>query len=155
MLSTLRRRRSIVRTLCSRREKWGHYPPAVSTRKSYTQQFIICIHPTLTKTTQPTPTQPNPNPIIHQPSVFLSCIQFMSDCNMHDTGKINDTGNIGVDGHFGEISGYSPPPLSSRPALSSTCHDFPPSSNPLNLSAVQRRHPDTRRACLQTPFRTA
>ena len=30
----LRRCSSIVRTLCSRREKWGHYPPAVSTRKS-------------------------------------------------------------------------------------------------------------------------
>ena len=32
---TLRRCSSIVRTLCLRREKWGHYPPAVSTRKSY------------------------------------------------------------------------------------------------------------------------
>ena len=32
---TLRRCSLIVRTLCLRREKWDHYPPAVSTRKSY------------------------------------------------------------------------------------------------------------------------
>ena len=31
---TLRRCSSTLRTLCLRREKWGHYPPAVSTRKS-------------------------------------------------------------------------------------------------------------------------
>ena len=34
-LSTLHRCSSFDRTLCSRREKWAHYPPAVSTRKSY------------------------------------------------------------------------------------------------------------------------
>ena len=32
---TLRRCSSVVRTLSLRKEKWGHYPPAVSTRKSY------------------------------------------------------------------------------------------------------------------------
>ena len=32
---TLRRCSLIVRTLCLRREKWDHYPPAVTTRKSY------------------------------------------------------------------------------------------------------------------------
>ena len=32
---TLRRCSSIVRALCLRSEKWDHYPPAVSTRKSY------------------------------------------------------------------------------------------------------------------------
>ena len=32
---TLRRCSRIVITLCLRREKWDHYPPAVSTRKSY------------------------------------------------------------------------------------------------------------------------
>ena len=42
---TLRRCSSIVRTLCSRREKWGHYPPAVLTRKSYWRLTAVdCIN---------------------------------------------------------------------------------------------------------------
>ena len=39
---TLRRCSSIVRTLFSRREKWGHYPPAVLTRKSYIHTNNYC-----------------------------------------------------------------------------------------------------------------
>ena len=37
----LRRCSSTVRTLCSRREKWRHYPPAVSTRKPYDKYFQL------------------------------------------------------------------------------------------------------------------
>ena len=45
LLSTLRRCSSIVKTLCSRREKWGHYPPAVLTRKSYWRLTAVdCIN---------------------------------------------------------------------------------------------------------------
>ena len=42
---TLRRCSSIVRTLCLRRENWGHYPPPVSTRKSYWRLTAVdCIN---------------------------------------------------------------------------------------------------------------
>ena len=37
---TPRRCCSIVRTLCLRREKWGHYPPAVLTSKSYILWYL-------------------------------------------------------------------------------------------------------------------
>ena len=38
---TLRRCSSILGTLCSRGEKWGHYPPAVLARKSYMSVIFI------------------------------------------------------------------------------------------------------------------
>ena len=39
----LRRCSLMVRTLCLRREKWDHYPPAVWTKKSYFVLLILCL----------------------------------------------------------------------------------------------------------------